>query len=291
MGGRALAVGHGQVEDRYDDQFQGHQVAVERLRAPHVGRVSASDRRRLPASSAPVAVGPAASPRVGSQPSAAGGRGVGARSSVAGQRRRVVALRPCSSPLPARRLRRSLASRPRVGAAGPPAPGHLSRLVADWSRSGGSARRSGRGRRWFSSSQGRMFTTLRRGRPCSTSASTGRSRGGSPEVVMMMAGSSRSLPNTCCRPKAIPVRTAPVALRLRHASTLAGRADWTGPVVGRGESPRASLGRRRSQVGRARHGRVIVVGPASGSSVVIARARPPRRRIRASRHLVPRHPR
>ena len=52
-----------------------------------------------------------------------------------------------------------------------------------------------------SSSQGRMFTTLWRGRPCCTSASTGRSSGGSPEVCMTMAGFLASLPNTCWRPE------------------------------------------------------------------------------------------
>ena len=39
MGRCTLAVGHGEVENRNDDEFRGHEVAVERLRATHVGRV------------------------------------------------------------------------------------------------------------------------------------------------------------------------------------------------------------------------------------------------------------
>ena len=95
-----------------------------------------------------------------------------------------------------------------------------------------------------SRSHGRMLTTLRRGRPCSTSASTGRSRGGSPEVVMMIAGSSRSFSKTCWKPIAIPVMMAPAALRLRQVSTLEVAGPAFDPSPGsppaRGVSPVSS---------------------------------------------------
>ena len=78
-------------------------------------------------------------------------------------------------------------------------------------------------------SQGRMLTTLRRGRPCSTSASTGRSRGGSPEVVRMIAGSSRSLLEDLLEAEGDPGQHGAGGAALAPRLHLAGQARWTYP--------------------------------------------------------------
>jgi len=70
-----------------------------------------------------------------------------------------------------------------------------------------------------------MLTMLWRGLSTSTSASTGRSRGGVPEVSIMIEGCSLGASRACWNPSANPVRIAPVALRRRHASSLGGRAE------------------------------------------------------------------
>ena len=81
----------------------------------------------------------------------------------------------------------------------------------------------------------------------------------------MIAGSSRSFSNTCWKPKAIPVSTAPVALRFRHDSTLpAGRAGRS--AGGRSSSVLALASGQSSRSAVVRSSASPSTGSASASS-------------------------